>query len=436
VKTALPYILVAPEDQGGQFDPHTPGTRTSGLQEALDCAHRECRDVYIAGGRGGLHRGEGVDQNLYYLDETLRVPWSQDFRLDGGNYLLVYRPAQGSALHLDSQMNGHYRFGLVCSNSPDPVVLVRPQTSGPDDFAVFTASRLEFSAIVSAHPQGVGLQLDSSQGMIVNSRVLAEEINAAGTGLYLSDGQGQGRLLGNNQVEILYGNQYHAGDHCTGLRLGDPGSRQILDNHLSFSLHAPRGAYFDAAQKVYQTRPEYVPEQALGAQLSAQRNELRLSFYGRRAPGHDLVFEAEARENAVYTFALPNGLTSRARIPTNRVVLNHPPGFSVATPPVPPSGSWALNTTCFRVQVLITESGQVSSWTLAEAEYLPASLPHNLSLVDNLRHPPRPVPLSPPPESQTIHSFLFPGQTFVLEPGEKVQFTYSQPPVWRWKGVN
>lgn len=433
--TPRPYILVAPPDWGGEFGPHTPGTRTSGLQEALDCAHRDCRDLYIAGGRGGLHRGKGVERNIYYLDETLRVPWSQDFRLDGGHYLLVYRPERGSALHLDSQMNGRYKFGLVVSQSPDPAVLIKPQTPGPDDFAVITASHFDFSAIISGHPQGVGLQVDSSAGMIVNSRIMAEEINATGTALYLSDDQGRGRLLCNNQIEILYGNQYHAGDHCTGLRLGDPGSRQILDNRLSFSLHAPRGAYFDPEQKAYLTRPDYVPEQALGAQLFAQRNDLRLTFYGRRAPGHDLVFEAEARENTVHTFALPNGLTSRAQVPTNRVVLSHSPGFSIATLPVPPSGNWALNTTCFRVEILITQAGQVSSWTLAEAEYLPQNLPHNLSLVDNLSHPPRPVPPSPPPEAQTIHANLFPGQTIALEPGEKIQFIYTEPPVWRWKGL-
>jgi hypothetical protein len=94
-----------------------------------------------------------------------------------------------------------------------------------------------------------------------------------------------------------------------------------------------------------------------------------------------------------------------------------------------------VNTTCFWVEVLITEAGQVSSWTLAEAEYLPQYLPHNLSLVDNLRHPPRPVPPSPPPETQTIHAPLFPGQTITLEPGEKIQLTYTQPPSWRWKAL-
>ena len=88
-----PYVFVTLEgpDDGGDFGPNTPGTKTSGLQEAIDYAHDNCRDVYIYGGRGGMHDGEGVQLNVYTLDETLKVPWSQDFRLDGGNYVLSYR---------------------------------------------------------------------------------------------------------------------------------------------------------------------------------------------------------------------------------------------------------------------------------------------------------------------------------------------------------
>ena len=58
-----PYVLVTlegPED-GGDFGPHTPGTKTSGIQEALDYAHAHCRDVFIFGGRGGVHAGTEVE---------------------------------------------------------------------------------------------------------------------------------------------------------------------------------------------------------------------------------------------------------------------------------------------------------------------------------------------------------------------------------------
>ncbi|MEZ6047564.1 MAG: hypothetical protein R3C11_18680 [Planctomycetaceae bacterium] len=54
----LGFIVVTPQgpNDGGDFGPHTPGTKTSGLQEAFDLAKRTTQDVYIAG--GNLTHGE------------------------------------------------------------------------------------------------------------------------------------------------------------------------------------------------------------------------------------------------------------------------------------------------------------------------------------------------------------------------------------------
>ena len=129
-----PYVSVTLEgpDDGGDFGRNTPGTRTGGIQEALDYAHAHSRDVWIWGGRGGVHDGVGSSHNIYTLEETLRVPWSQDFRLDGGNYLLSYTGESGHAIHFDSQMNCRYKFGLVSSRLPgrgggDPAGDPRPR---------------------------------------------------------------------------------------------------------------------------------------------------------------------------------------------------------------------------------------------------------------------------------------------------------------------
>ena len=188
-----PYVSVTLEgpDDGGDFGRNTPGTRTGGIQEALDYAHAHSRDVWIWGGRGGVHDGVGSPHNIYTLEETLRVPWSQDFRLDGGNYLLAYTGESGHAIHFDSQMNCRYKFGLVSSGSPDAVVAIRPENPGPDDFTCVTASVFDFACAVSSHPRGTGILLDSSHGPIVNSKLFAEETNTRGTGLHLSDGNGR-----------------------------------------------------------------------------------------------------------------------------------------------------------------------------------------------------------------------------------------------------
>ena len=70
-------IVVSPQGprDGGDFGPHTPGTKTSGLQEALDAAKRQAKDVYLAGGSWTADKTEPV---VYHLHETLRVPWMQN----------------------------------------------------------------------------------------------------------------------------------------------------------------------------------------------------------------------------------------------------------------------------------------------------------------------------------------------------------------------
>jgi len=80
---SLNYIVVTPNGptDGGDFGPGTPGTKTSGLQEAFNRAHEEVRDIYIVGGGNNSMLQKGVS---YRLDQTLRIPWMQDWRLDGG----------------------------------------------------------------------------------------------------------------------------------------------------------------------------------------------------------------------------------------------------------------------------------------------------------------------------------------------------------------
>ncbi len=432
-----PYVFVTlgGPDDGGDFGPHTPGTKTSGIQEALDYAHANFRDVYIFGGPGGLHEGQGVSDNIYVLHETLRVRWSQDFRVDGGNYILAYQKSTGHAIHIDSQMNCRYKFGLVLSQSKDATLCLRPETPGPDDFVVITASVFDFSAVLSGHPEATAILIDSSNGPIINNRFFAEEFNAVGVGVHLTDAGGRGHSLANNHVHVMYGNQHHGRENCTGLLLGESGSQRILHNRIELSLHAPRGVYFDAKAKRYVTPEAFVPEQAIGADLFAQGNALTLSFYGKRSPGQDIVFEPEARDNTIFAFNLPNGVTNKATVATNRIVPNWPVGFGVLTPAVPPSGQPVVNSNPYTVQVLVLAGGAVSDWTITTAQSNQQSVPYSLSLVDDQQRPRRPIPPLEPATSQTISAGLTPGQAIILEPGEKLALTYSTPPAWRWKAL-
>ena len=176
-----PHVTVTLEgpDDGGDFGPNTPGTGTSGIQEAMDYAVAHSRDVQIWGGH--------IGDNAYALHETLRVPWGQDWRVDCGNCVLAYQGDTGDAVVIDSQMNCRIKLGLVGAHTDGAAVRIKPTTAGPDGFSVVTASVFDFSALVT---EGTGLVIDSSAGIIVNSRFFAEEFNTHRCGVHITDGRG------------------------------------------------------------------------------------------------------------------------------------------------------------------------------------------------------------------------------------------------------
>ncbi|RPI85054.1 MAG: hypothetical protein EHM41_11820 [Chloroflexi bacterium] len=401
-KSRKPYVYVTLQgpDDGGDFGPNTPGTRTGGIQEALHYAHENCRDIYIHGGRGGLHAGVGYPDNIYTLEETLYVPWSQDFKMDGGNYLLHYKGTSGDAVVIDSQMNCRYHFGLIVTEANGAGVRIKPTTAGPDDMVVVVGSVFDFSAVVS---HGTGIMLDSSQGSIAQSVFIAEETNTMMRGVYLT-----GRAVANNIIRVMFINQNHATGDAVGLQLGDSESTNISNNRIEMSFHAPRGVYLDRETMKYTAPKDFIPPTgAIGAQIFGRNNLMYLNFNGKRSPGRDIVFEEPARDNTTFLYNLPNGLTNNARYPNNRIIPNWTVGYGVDTPPVPDSNETLVNRSCFTVEILILNSGKVSSWSLADVEG----------------------------REQVVNAGLFAGQTVLLEPGDRIGFEYSEPPAWRWKAL-
>jgi hypothetical protein len=432
------HVTLDGPDDGGDFGPNTRGTMTGGIQEALDYAHESFRDVYVWGGRGGLDSKRLVAENVYHLRETLRVPWSQDFRMDGGNYVLNYEKKTGTAVHIDSQMSCKYKFGLIVSESKDPVVSVKPESAGPDNFRAIVTSDFEFVAPVCMHPEGTGLLLDSSKGPVMHSRFFSTEINSYGIALRLTDNAGEGRWVANNWIHVAMGNQYHAVGDAIGIKLGEEGSDQVVHNRIDMSLHAPRGAYFDPRTKTYKLPENFVPPQgSIGADVFGQKNELSLVFYGRRAPGKDVVFEEGSRDNVVHALNLPNGYTNKAKVPNNRIVTSWDVGFGVPTPPVPASGTYVVNATPFTIQAMIMSSGDVSRWTITEPEGSSQAFPNNTTIADTVRGPQHPEVAEGPQgtRSQTFDSGLFGGQAITIQPGDRLSLTYSEPPRWRWRAV-
>ena len=192
---------------------------------------------------------------------------------------------------------------------------------------------------------------------------------------------------------------------------------------------------FPIQQRRLVTLDNFTPPNAIGADIHAQRNRLTLSFFGIRNPGHDIIFEPDARDNTIIAMNLPNGITNNATSPTNRIIPNWPVGFDVATPDFPASGQPLVNTTSYSVQIIILTAGEIDQWTITDAGSTLQTTPFNLSLVDNLMRPPRPLQPPRPSASQTITGGLFPGQTLILKPGEQIRFDYSKPATWRWMAL-
>lgn len=390
----LGYIVVSPlgPSDGGDFGPNTPGTKTAGIQEALNEALVNRRDVYIVGGTMPKSFTGGV---IYRLEETLRVPCFQDFRLDGGEYVMDYNHPTGDAIVIDSLMSSRLRFGLIVSHSNGAVVRLKPHTKGPDDFTVITSNTFEFNALVGGGsvfpdgrkaPSGTGLYLDASEGSIVGNHIYCTEIIAASTGVYLScekekSASGYGIVDNSIEVPILHLCSTH-------LQIGDENSPDVSKNTFRTNINSEGVAG------------------SIGVRLFGHSNLLTLTF-AQTSPGRDIVFEASSRDNLLTVANLPHGFTNKATRPTNKIQTAFPVGFAVSTPDVPPSGGSVVNRQPYTIQVIITGSGEVSRWSLKDA---------NGAI-------------------QEIQGGFTPGQTFLLEPGEEIGLAYTIQPSWKWKAV-
>ena len=370
-----------PED-GGDFGPKTPGSKTSGLQEAFNLAHQETKDLFIAG--GGLH---DVTRKTvaYHLSETLRVPWMHNFRLYGGEYFLIYTPEKGDAVVIDSQMNCRLKFGLVVSaRSGGAVVRIAPTSKGPDGFSCIVANTLEFNGMVgagdvwgkSSDQKSTGLILDAAQGGISGNRIFINEINACQRGVYVSSG------CGNNTIEVQW-------IHLTnlGMQLGSAEMHDVSGNRIIAGISGD------------------VPK-TTALQIFGHHNTLMLDVFSAD-PGRALVLEPPAHDNLIISTVLVGGITNLAARPTNRLVTAGALGHRVETPPVPASGAEVANRNLHSVEVRILTPGKVSQWAEVDMD-------------------------------GKVHDFkaaLTAGQAFTLNPGDKVRFTYETAPTWFWKRI-
>ena len=382
----LGYVVVSPNGptDGGDYGPHTPGTQTSGLQEAFDFAKDNVREVYVIGGSVTSADSPPV---VYNLETTLHIPWGQDWNCEGGNYIMNFTQTSGDCLWVDCQMTCDLKFGSVHAPNIESGALVKlkPETPGPDTFIAFGARRVRLGSII-AGPKGkdkpgrvVGLHIDASFGAICAPYISTAQIKNCDVGILMDPAQGgqgildcviESPIIKNCDTSIKVNTGYY--------------------NRIIAAMDADAGS-------------------ALGADLSGgYENNYTLTWLSDFPAGKALVLGPGARDNLIYAMNLPDGgITNNATRATNRIIPLKPVGFKATTPAIPPTGSALENRQPYPMWVTILTPGEAIRWTVTDSNG----------------------------QSNTVSSKLLAGQAFYLEPGDKITLHYSQAPTWKWKAL-
>lgn len=380
---SLGYVVVSPggPDDGGAFGPNTPGTQTSGIQEAFDYAKANNQEVFIVG--GGM-TGIGASPVVYDLSTTLTIPWGQDWHCDGGNYVMNFTQTTGDCLIIDSQMNCVLRFGNISAPNltSGSIVKIAPTSAGPDGLTVCRGLSLDINRIVGGgNPlggtvgTGTGLELNTSAGGINFNKIKVGEIVGC-------------------QTAVLLNGSYHNKIECPSIVACNTGL-QVID-----SSYSDITALFKAGG---------VAGTVFGANLAAgQQNHYTLTWLDSFPAGNAMVFGSGAQDNLIIAMNLPvTGITNNAVLPTNRIVPLKSAGFDIATPSVPASGVSFVNDTCYSVVITIVTAGSVANWTVTDAQGT----------------------------SSTVTGAIFAGQSIFLEPGDAISMQYSSAPTWLWRAM-
>jgi hypothetical protein len=289
-------------DASGDFGPQTPNTRTAGWQEAIDYCVEHGRDLYVKGGWGGR-------KAIYHVQDTIRIPATQDFRIDGGIYVLNWtgppdRPDK-DLMVIDSTMNGEYHFGIFVYGGAGAALRIRPERPVPiDGFPVLIETEIKSQGIADPHPftpgerkAGTGLVLDGTKAPITCSRF--DFIGGILNFRTCIDVSGQ---FSQNHFDCLH---LHTNSHNgTLLRLGP----ECLQNVFRFAIGVDQGA-----------------TGVRGLQIFGRNNTFEVMTRGGFPKANDVVLEGSARGNRLDMLHFGDRfdplalITDRAAVPTNQI---------------------------------------------------------------------------------------------------------------------
>lgn len=299
---ARPITLLA-HDGSGDFGPQTPGTKTAGWQEALDFCVAEGRDLYVQGGaarREPSHRND----NVYFVSQTITIPAAQDFRIDGGDYVVAFTgPPDQDAVVIDSAMNCRYKLGIISGSSGAACIRVQPQNPVPlDGFPVVTETIIQIDGPVGGQSAFV---IDGTHAPVLANKFHHASCLASSNVCVLMVG-----TVLMNEIEVLH---LHTGVNDTTL------------------LRMEKNAN---ANRIYlgQVQADPGTSGVTGIDLAGSNNHFEISGTpGLLAPRRTIVLEATASGNQINILGgsidLPNPpplqpakfVTDLATTPTNQI---------------------------------------------------------------------------------------------------------------------
>ena len=325
----LGYVVVSPQGpiDGGDYGPYTPGTRTSGIQEAFDYAwvKNKLAQVYIVGG----------PNVVYTLDTTLDIPWGQNWHCNGGSYVMLFTITTGNCMVIDSQMNSVLKFGSISAPflQSGSILKIYPHTEwpdGPDGLNVCVSAKIGVGSITGpgSNSTCVGLQVD---GPVQYSFFSTGEISGCGTGIRINSGTNItvttpmiSRCNTMFQVNSGSNNIFRAGMDATGVV--NPLGLQI-NSGGACTYHLNWIVGFDATNAL-----------SLGAGSGDN------TIYARNLPGYDAI-TANSSDHT-------------------KIITTDPVGFDITTPVVSTSNTLYKNRTSFPVLAMITNPGATTSYRI------------------------------------------------------------------------
>ena len=363
------YVVVSPQGpiDGGDFGPYTPGTKTSGIQEAFDYAwvRNELEEVYIVGG----------PDVVYTLDETLDIPWGQNWHCDGGNYVMNFTITNGDCMVIDSQMNSILKFGSISAPNlqSGSIVKIYPHTDGPDNFTVCVSAKIEIGSITGPGSGSSCVGLETT-GPTIYSFFSAGEISGSGTGIEFNSG---------TNIKVTSPLIRNCG---TMLRVNSGSDNIFRVSMDATGVSNPLGLVINSGGS------------------STYHLNWKAGFNSTNA----LSLGSGSGDNLIYAMNLPgyDGVTANSSDHT-KIITTDPVGFDITTPTISSSGTFYRNQTSFPIMAMITNSGSTTSYRIVSTD-----------------------------GSQTISGTPFAGQIIYLAPGDGMNFYFSgSAPVWVWKAL-